>query len=335
MSGNRRLVVLLGILVSVALLWAAFRGLNPAEVIESLREVNVPLLLVGMLLYFVAMLVITWRWQFLLRAIKPVPLGDLYQLVAIGYMGNNVYPFRSGELLRIVLLRRSYDIPIARATTTVIVERVFDGLVMLTFVIVPLTFLAIPNAAPEIRTVATLTAPLFIGGLGAFLFLAARPNLLRSIVQGVAKLLPERLRQVVMGLSEEVIGGLEGLRSVRDLSGTVFASYLTWSVETLVYWIVAQAFGLDISYFAMLPVVGIVNLAGLLPASPGQVGVFEFFVSRVLIGFGIAETQATAYALLVHIAIWIPPTALGFYFLVRRGLGWSAVVQASQMSETA
>lgn len=329
-ANRRRIVVLLGLAVSVGLLWAAFRGLNPAEVLASLRAVDVPLLLAGMALYYVAMLVITWRWQFLLRAIRPVPLGALYQLVAVGYMGNNVYPFRSGEILRIVLLRRDHGVPLARGTTTVLVERVFDGLVMLTFIVVPLGLLAIPNVAPEIRAVAGLTAPLFLGALAAFLFLAARPGLLRRLVALVARPLPGKLRGVVGHLSEEFIAGLEGLRSPRDVSGALFASYLTWMIETLVYWIVALAFGLEVSYPMMLMVVGVVNLAGLLPASPGQVGVFEFFVSRALIGFGVAETPATAYALLVHIAIWIPPTLLGFICLARLGLGFSAIAQASQ-----
>lgn len=335
MTGKRRLAVLLGVLVSLIMLWAAFSGLNPAEVIASLRSANIPLLLVAVVLFFVSLVVITWRWQFLLRAVKPVPFGDLCQLVTIGYMGNNIYPFRSGELLRILLLRRGYDIPMARSATTIVVERIFDGLVMLSFIIVPLAFLTLPNSTPEVQTAANVAAPIFIGALATFLFLAAQPNLLRRLTQFVVKLLPVRLRQLVTDLAEEVISGLEGLRNVRDLSGTVFASFLTWIVQTWVYWVVALAFGMDIPYLAMFPVVGIVNLAGLLPASPGQVGVFEFFASRMLIGFGIPETQATAYALLVHIVIWLPPTVLGFYFLVRRGLGWSAVVQASQMSETA
>jgi uncharacterized membrane protein YbhN (UPF0104 family) len=102
-------------------------------------------------------------------------------------------------------------------------------------------------------------------------------------------------------------------------------------IEALVYWIVALAIGLDVDYPIMLTVVGVVNLAGLIPASPGQIGVFEFFASRVLMGVGIPEMQAVAYALLAHLVIWLPPTLLGFTFLVRRGLGFSAVTHAREI----
>ncbi len=79
-------------------------------------------------------------------------------------------------------------------------------------------------------------------------------------------------------------------------------------------------------------VVGTVNLAGLIPASPGQVGVFEFFASTVLVAAGIEETLAASYALTVHIVIWLPVTMVGFYFLIKRGLGWQAITQARNLS---
>lgn len=71
----------------------------------------------------------------------------------------------------------------------------------------------------------------------------------------------------------------------------------------------------------MLLTVGVVNLAGLIPASPGQIGVFEFFVSLVLIAVAVPDTVAHAYALVVHVVIWLPVTLVGFFFLVRQGFG--------------
>ncbi|HEX2620998.1 MAG TPA: lysylphosphatidylglycerol synthase transmembrane domain-containing protein, partial [Phototrophicaceae bacterium] len=290
-------------------------------------------LIVGGLVYFLAMYVITWRWWFLLRSLAQIPIMALYQLVAIGYMGNNVYPFRSGEVLRIVLLKQSYRVSYGRLTTTVLIERVFDGLVMLTFIIVPLLF--IENAAPEIRRIATLSAPIFLTALVVFFVLALRPDVMRKLANLVTRFLPGKLGQLVQKLGDEVIAGLEGLRTPRDLAGTIIASYLSWMIEASVYWIAAMAFGLDVNYPIMLTVVGVVNLAGLIPASPGQIGVFEFFASQVLMGVGVKESEAIAFALLVHVAIWLPPTLLGFFFLIRRGLSFSAVTHARELEPAA
>lgn len=329
---KRKLIVALGLLVSLFFLWVAFRGLNPQEVLGYLGAVSPLVLLGGMVVFLLSMVAIAWRWGFLLRALQPLPLRYLSELVAIGYMGNNVYPFRTGEVLRVVLLQRDYRVPMARSATTVLVERVFDGLVMLSFIILPLAFLE--NTSAEVQAVVGIAAPIFVIALGVFLALAARPHILRRLITLLAAPLPDRPRALVLSLADEVLRGLEGLRSARDLAGTVAASYLSWLLNALVYWLVAVGFGIEVGFGVILIVVGVVNLAGLLPASPGQVGVFEFFASRVLIGAGVGEAQATAYALLVHIVIWLPPTLLGFYLLARRGLGWSAVTRARAL-ETA
>jgi uncharacterized protein (TIRG00374 family) len=333
MKFNKWLAVGLGLLISLIFLWFAFRNLNPAAVWAQIQHVNVMWLIIGAVWYFMGVTLISIRWRFLLRSIKPVPLRALVPLVAIGYMGNNVYPFRSGEILRIILLQRNYQVPVARAATTVIVERVFDGLVMLTFIAVSLLFVDIQ--AVEIKHVATVATPIFLVAVIIFFALATRPDLLRRILHLMANILPGRIHNLMLRLADEVIGGLQALRSPTDLAGAVFFSFASWMVEASVYWIVSFAFGLGVSYPVMLLTVGVVNLAGLIPASPGQIGVFEFFVSLVLIAVGVTADVAHAYALVVHVVIWLPVTLVGFFFLVRQGLGWGAITHARQLEQVA
>ncbi len=319
----------LGIAISLVFLWFAFRNMNPAEFWEQIQHVNIAWLIIAALVYFIAVTVISLRWRFLLRSIKPVPLTGLIPLVLIGYMGNNLYPFRSGEILRVILLQRNYGVPVTRAATTVFVERVFDGLVMLTFIAVALLFADIQ--AVEIKQVAMFATPIFVTAVAVFFILAARPNLLRSILHGMARILPGRIHAPLTRLADEVIGGLQALRSPADLAGAVICSFGSWMVEASVYWMVSFAFGLGVGYPSMLLTVGVVNLAGLIPASPGQIGVFEFFVSLVLVAVGVNDSQAHAYALVVHIVIWLPVTLAGFAFLVRQGLGWGAITHAREL----
>jgi uncharacterized membrane protein YbhN (UPF0104 family) len=99
--------------------------------------------------------------------------------------------------------------------------------------------------------------------------------------------------------------------------------------------LVALAFDLHLDFATLLLVVGAVNLAGLIPASPGQLGVFEFFVVVVLTSTGTPEPQATAYALVVHLVIWLPVTLVGFILLARYGLGWNALVRARDLENEA
>jgi len=330
-TGNKRVAIAIGLLISAVFLYLAFRDLQPSAFIDSLQRVNVALLFIGASVYFLAVAVIALRWQFLLRAVQMIPLYPLTQIVAIGYMGNNVYPLRAGEALRVYLLRRNHQVPVARATTTVVVERVFDGLVMLSFILFSL--LLVDVESPQIDTIVRFATPVFVTAMLVFFFLAAQPNLLRQLVKLVVSLLPEKLGTILSDISEDIIAGLEGLRSPIYLLGTVVSSFVTWSIEACVYWIVMFAFGLDFGYPVALLVVGTVNLAGLIPASPGQVGVYEFVVSTIMIAVGVESALATGYAVVVHIVIWLPVTLVGFFFLIRQGMGWSDITHARELEE--
>ena len=137
----------LGIFISAVFVVLALRGLKLDQVWHNIRNANYIWLVPSVLVYFAAVIVRTWRWGFMLRPLKRVSVPRLFPVVVIGYMGNNIFPFRAGELLRSYVLRQREDIPISSSLATVVVERVFDGLVMLAFV-----FVALPiNAHPRGR----------------------------------------------------------------------------------------------------------------------------------------------------------------------------------------
>jgi len=333
MSRNQRLIVILGLAISAIFLGIAFYRLNPTAVWEYIRGANPFLMLFAAFWYFTSVAGISLRWQSLLNATKPVRFSKLFQLVCITYMGNNVYPLRSGEILRVVLLQRDENVPLASGGIVALTERIFDGIVMLTFVLVALLLLNVTS--PELRQVALITAPIFIIALLVFFLLALKPNLLRGLIARVSHLLPGKVGALAEKLGEDVIAGLEGLRTPRDLAKTVFYSYFCWMLEASTYWIVSFAFNLNVPYPAMLLAVGVVNLAGLIPASPGGFGVYEFFGVLALSAVGIDKTQATAFILVNHLVIWLPVTLVGFAFLIRRGLGLGAVAHVDQLEKEA
>ena len=326
-TGRKRLAVFGGLLVSAVSLWLAFRGLNPEQFWTSLGAINLPLLLTATGIYFLAVLIIAWRWQILLRAVKHASVAALFQLVAIGYMGNNVYPLRAGDGLRIALLRREHQIALLRATTVIAVEHLFNGATMIVFILVGLSAIDLQSATVE--ALLGLTMPLVSFAIIAALILAAKPAWLRRLLQGASKMLPQALAESILRFGEDILAGLEGLRSPRHFLGALLVSFLTWGIEASTYWLVMFAFGLDLPYAVALLLVGAVNLAGLIPASPGQVGVNEFVVITILTALGIQTATATAYAVVTHLVIWLPITLVGFGLLLRRGLGWADIRGAS------
>ncbi len=326
----KRWQLLIGIAISAFFLWVALRGLRLESVVEILQHGTYWWLVPSVAVYFLAVGARTWRWQYMLRPLKFISLRRLFPVVVIGYMGNNVYPFRAGEVLRSYVLRRREDVPMSASLATVIVERVFDGLVMLMFVFAALPLAPLPN--DNIRTVVILASVTFFGALIFFLALAAMPERAMRMIEIITNaFLPIRVRQPTLELATRFLEGLESLRNVRDVIMIFVTSIVIWLLETVKYWFVMQAFDFEVTFFALMLMNGVVNLATTLPSAPGYVGTFDAPGIAVLEMYGVEAAIAIAYTLVLHAALWLPITLLGIYYMIRGQLGWSDFGRATQV----
>jgi len=323
----------LGVIISAVFLWWALQGLKLGEVFEDIKEANYWWLIPSVTTYFLAVWVRTWRWDYMLRPLKHIPVRRLFPVVVIGYMGNNIYPFRAGEVLRSYVLRRQEAVPMSASLATVIVERVFDGLVMLVFVFAALPLAPLPSES--IRTLVIIASIAFFAAIVVFFALAAAPERAMQLVTWASGLffVSGRFRQPLIDTAERFLTGLESLRSFRNILMIFFTSILIWLLETVKYWFVMQAFDFEVSFFALMLMNGIVNLATTFPSAPGYVGTFDLPGIAVLKLYGVEDTIAASYTLVLHAALWLPITLLGAYYMLRKELGWSDIQKATQMAE--
>jgi uncharacterized protein (TIRG00374 family) len=103
----------LGVLISVLFIWLALRGLRLDQFWGAVRSADYWWLVPGITVYFVAVWARAWRWHYLLRPIKDVPTATVFPITTIGYMGNNIYPARAGEVLRAVILKRREGVSVS------------------------------------------------------------------------------------------------------------------------------------------------------------------------------------------------------------------------------
>lgn len=316
----KRWFVWIGVAVSAVCLFFALRGLQLAEVWATLKHVNYWWLLPGVAVYFVAVWARTWRWHYLLRSLRPVSLRTLFPVVVIGYMGNNVYPVRAGEVIRSYVLKRKERIDMSPSLATIVVERVFDGVVMLFFVFVALPFTPLPA---DLRQVVILSSLLFFLLLVVFFAMAASPQRTQALyAQVLRRAVPERWRGRIEDLLDRFMDGLRCLRSGRDVAMIFLTSVFIWLTETVKYWFVMHGFGFSVPFYVLMLMAAVVNLATTLPSSPGYVGTFDWPGIVVLVGFGVAYSVAAGYTLLLHAALWLPITLLGAYYMWRESVSW-------------
>lgn len=318
----------LGVLISILFLWLALRGLHLGDFWSVVAKANYWWILPGVGVYFIGVWARAWRWHYLLGPIKKIPTAKMFPITTIGYMGNNIYPARAGEVLRAVILKRKEGVPVSASLATIIVERIFDGVVMLAFIFVNLTELARLTGSSgfvgNIQEVAIYGTAAFIGALIVFLLAAMFPALTIRIGDWfIERLLPERLREKVRGIMHKFLDGLASLRSPFNVLMVFLTSVVIWLLETAKYWFVMHAFDFEVSFFALMLMNGIVNLATTIPSAPGYIGTFDAPGIAVLTAYGVDQAMAAGYTLVLHVALWLPITALGAWFLAREGIKWS------------
>jgi uncharacterized protein (TIRG00374 family) len=324
----------LGVVISVFFLWLVLRNLDVSVFWSEVQSANYWWLLPGVAVYMLAVWVRAWRWHYLLRPLKAIPTAKMFPIVAIGYMGNNIYPARAGEVLRAVVLKRREGVAISASLATVIVERIFDGVIMLAFIFINLGELAriggaqmdTVNASISIQLIAFWGSLVFFGALLVFLLAAMFPASSEKLLAWfTARLVPQRFRQPVLDVGNRFLGGLAALRSPLEILMVFLTSLVIWLLETGKYWFVMHAFNFEVSFFALMLMNGVVNLATTIPSAPGYIGTFDAPGIAVLEAYGISHALASSYTFVLHFALWLPITALGAYYLAREGIRWGEV----------
>lgn len=312
--------------ISAALLWWTLRGESFGEIWGVLRESNLALFVLAALVATLAFPMRAWRWRYILEPTAgTIPFGPLWRATAIGMMVNNVSPARAGELARaFVLARETGRVRFTASLASLVVDRVFDTLVVLVILLVVVSLPNFPSGA-------------VVGGwsMARLLLVGALVAIVALVVLVLAALYPDRLARIweralgsrsprLMERGREILlsfgSGLAVLRDARR-SAIVFAWALAqWLVNGVSFWIAFKAVGITAPFSAALFLQSLLAAAVAAPSAPGFFGVFEAATKVALGVYGIEETLAVSYALGYHLLGWIPITAIGFWYLGRMGL---------------
>src|SRR5688572_22806576 len=330
---------LLGVVISVALLWWTLRGESFREIWTVLRESNAALFILAAAVATLMFPLRAWRWRYILEPTAGrIPFGPLWRATAIGFMVNNVSPARAGELARAyVLSRETGRITFTASLASLVVDRVFDALVVLLLLLVVVSLPGFPADAT-------------VGGwpMNRLLLAGALVAITALVALVLAALFPERMAQLweralgrraprLMARGRDILlsfgAGLKVLRDVRQSAIVFLWALLSWLVNGASFWIAFKAVGIDAPFTAALFLQSLLAVAVAAPSAPGFFGVFEASAKIALSVYGIDDTLAVSYALGYHLLGWIPITLIGFWYLAKMGLHLKDVGAGQQKTE--
>lgn len=320
MSG-RNLRIAIGVGVSLVLLFLAVRNVDWQEAARALRGADylyvAPMFFIAVWTLYIR----AQRWRVFLRPLGVPPMATLVAATNIGFMANMVLPLRVGEVVRPVLVSRREKLPVSGLLASILLERIFDMFTIL--LLFGVAAMLVP-VSPQVRQWGVMLTTLAVAVGGTVILIRWQERLALAIVRRVCDLLPAKLG----GAIASFIGGFVKALEILD-SPTAFLLALAWSLY--LWLIIASIYLLGLIAFDIpapllvgsLVVTAVVAIAVSVPSAPGYIGSFQIGCVLSLAIFAVAESQAVAYSIVLHVTQTVGVILAGVYSLWRQGMSFA------------
>ena len=328
---KRALQLLLGIGVSALCVWLSMKDVNLGEVLTALRGANGFGFVLVMMVTILGFWIRALRWRYLIYAGRRLSLDSLFSATMIGFMANNLLPFRLGEFIRPWVLARREKLSKTTLLATVVVERAIDMLTLLGIFGVSVLVHPIAENTDAGRLV-QWGARVLIGlclALTVFVIAIERSRTLaQAVVKRVTAPLPEAARARVAEMLERFVEGLGLFRDFGKLAVVFALSFAMFMCFACALGISLWSLGIDLPWYAGLTMLVITAIGIMVPAAPGYIGTLNIACTAGLSLFGVGKALSVPFSWFYFFSQWLPITAVGLVLLNREGLSLRSLGQA-------
>lgn len=291
--------LLLGISLAAAFFYLAVRNLDLAQAGSLLLSIDLSGLFSILILSLLVLGLRVWRWQ-LMFPVDSRPGGRAaFCAFVLGSFGNCVMPGRLGDLVRVQLV--AAHVPVTGtggALATVVLEKAMDGLAVLVLLAITFSFAPLPKWLVQ----AGLIGATAIAAVLAILILVAKQWSIRRLPDAAAgRTWLEKLlitaRQLILGFAK----GLEVIMNLRQFAALLLFGLIIWISECLVVYFSFRLFDIHVPIAAAVVTIVFLAVGTMLPAAPGFIGTYQFFVISALTLYGISETLGLAVSIFMNL----------------------------------
>lgn len=330
---KKQLKFWVGLVISVAALWFALNGIKFDQVGDSFSRLNLWILALSLIPYFMNLFLKITRWQLLFSPGPKIRLGRLWATLNISYLFNTVLPARLGEVVRGYAISRSEHITPVRALSTIFLEKIMDVMTMFIFLVCLLPFLKLGD---DIKQAAFITGGLVVAAFLVCMLMAAFRKQSEAVVRWFLRFVPGRFREPLFNLVREVLDVLGILLNFKLSLNLRAQSIMLWLLVVIDYMMVAWALNISMSFEVAMVLLIALNLGMVVPSAPGYIGVFEALVKVALLPFFPGqESLLISFGLLLHITGYLPVIMLGAYYTWREGLTLGKIPEVPNLTDTA
>lgn len=299
-----------GFACSGVALYFFLRRVDGQALLSALGSADLWILSVCVLTKILVLALNAIRTQILLRPLRRYGFFECFLPWLSGYVTDNLFPFRLGELVRIDLLARAGRISRSSTIAVVGLDRLIDMISLLVLVAIAAPILAIDFGSADRLFI---TAGLVVASVMTVLWLAIHPSAISRIVALLVRPLRATSQQWLIDKAQRFSEGLGALRSqsmVLSVLGVTFVARLV-GMLTIQCWL--WAFGLSLPLYAPLVILLFISVGTMIPSSPGFIGTFHVACAYALELMGVSPEIAASVAIAGHFVSTVPWTIGGLF----------------------
>ena len=270
-------------------------GIN--DITQAISLANIYLLLASFLILVFTMLIKNFRWGFLLKRVSKCGLRKSSLVYFVGQLTNEVMPIGSGELVRTYWIKRIDKTSFTRPLSSIIVERVFDLVILLIIVIVGINIILNLQGFFHFLLLSTLI-------ILAVIALALRPKIIKPFLRILPKKISSKISEKLEDFEKAKVSYKKS-----TLSLTLVISLIAWLVEACSQTVLIYSFGYPLPFLHVLSIVTISWLLGTFSFLPGGLGareaVFAYLLTLSSVPVNVAITISLVYRAFVYVSFSI------------------------------
>ncbi len=244
-----------------------------------------------------------WRWNLLLSPVGSLPKLRTMQAIYVGLFANELLPLRPGEVIRSFLQARWSGVPFSVVVSSVVIERLFDGVWLIASFFVASFFVQLP----ELLVVGSRILAVLLVGIGCLLAFAI-----------LAKDRAERWIQRTIWAQgfHHLLAAVASMSKSPSFFRSFLLSGLYLALQAAPIYFLSSGFQLGLTLGECAILLVILRLGAVPPQAPGNVGTFHWLVVMGVTLFGVDRETAVGYATLLFLVITVPLWMVGFVALL-------------------
>ncbi len=310
---NKYYKLFFSFIITSICIYFAFRDESYISLLSQIKNIKSSFLILSILLLIFSCYIRSLRWKYILSYNSSTSIHPLFGSVMVGYFGNNVLPFRLGEVLRSYSAAFYYDISFTAVFGSVVLERVMDlGFVIIMF------FLILPWVPIKVYSLTFIIAFLAIIIFSFFLLIGLFKYFKFLTKIKDFSIFKNKISKKLINILEIFLNSIISIKNSEYNSQIILFSIILWVFYYLATYFVLLSFSINLDFVSIWVLIIVSSIAIGIPAMPGAIGTYEAGVKFAMVSLiGITSEKALAFALVSHATSFVPFTLLGaiYFFL--------------------